>query len=170
MQADKKRFVFLVQGEGRGHMTQAISLYQILEKNGHEISHVFIGRSKRRKIPAYFYESIRSPITELDSPNFITDEREKSIREWRQHAIINIKENSAILEKAKDLNQKGIRSKDALHIACAISAECKYFLTTDDRILNKNGIVDPVHLNPPAQVRRRSGDFSIYPGNSSIEF
>lgn len=30
------------------------------------------------------------------------EERERAIREWRQHAIMNIKENSAILEKAKD--------------------------------------------------------------------
>ncbi|MFC2126168.1 glycosyltransferase family protein [Bacteroidota bacterium] len=80
MHTNKKRFVFLVQGEGRGHMTQAISLHQTLKKNGHEISHVFIGKSKRRIIPDYFYESIDAPITEVDSPNFITDSKHKSIR------------------------------------------------------------------------------------------
>ena len=77
------------------------------------------------------------------------EERERAIREWRQHAIMNIKENSAILEKAKDLNQKGVRSKDALHIACAISAGCKYFLTTDDKILNKNEIIEELAITDP---------------------
>jgi predicted nucleic acid-binding protein len=77
------------------------------------------------------------------------EERERAIREWRQHAIMNIKENSAILEKAKDLNQKGVRSKDALHIACAISAGCKYFLTTDDKILNKNEIIEELTITDP---------------------
>ena len=77
------------------------------------------------------------------------EERERSIREWKQHAIMNIKENSAILEKAKDLNQKGVRSKDALHIACAISAGCKYFLTTDDKILNKNEIIEELTITDP---------------------
>ena len=77
------------------------------------------------------------------------EERERAIREWKQHAIMNIKENSAILEKAKDLNQKGVRSKDALHIACAISAGCKYFLTTDDKILNKNEIIEELTITDP---------------------
>ena len=77
------------------------------------------------------------------------EERERLIREWKQHAIMNIKENSAILEKAKDLNQKGVRSKDALHIACAISAGCKYFLTTDDKILNKNEIIEELTITDP---------------------
>jgi len=62
---------------------------------------------------------------------------------------MNIKENSAILEKAKDLNQKGVRIKDALHIACAISAGCKYFLTTDDKILNKNEIIEELTITDP---------------------
>lgn len=77
------------------------------------------------------------------------EERERAIREWKQHAIVNIKENSAILEKAKDLNQKGVRRKDALHIACAISAGCKYFLTTDDKILNKNEIIEELTIIDP---------------------
>ena len=29
----------------------------------------------------------------------------------------------------------GIKAKDACHVACAISASCDYFLTTDDRLL-----------------------------------
>jgi predicted nucleic acid-binding protein len=31
---------------------------------------------------------------------------------------------------------KGIKKKDALHIACAIKAGCHYFLTTDKKILH----------------------------------
>jgi hypothetical protein len=34
--------------------------------------------------------------------------------------------------------QKNIKSKDALHLSCAIEAECKYFITTDRKILNKS--------------------------------
>jgi uncharacterized protein (TIGR00661 family) len=75
-----KKFVFLVQGEGRGHMTQAISLCGILTSAGHQVMHVFIGRSDRRKIPAYFIESFSCPVNEIDSPNFITDKNHKSIR------------------------------------------------------------------------------------------
>ena len=73
------KYLFLVQGEGRGHMTQAIVLSSILLSNGHEIVHTFIGKSNRREIPDYFYEHIESGITELNSPNFILDKENKSL-------------------------------------------------------------------------------------------
>ena len=77
------------------------------------------------------------------------EERERTIKEWKQHAIMNIKANSEILNKAKNLNQKGFRSKDALHIACAISAGCNFFLTTDDKILNRNKIIEEITITDP---------------------
>lgn len=61
----------------------------------------------------------------------------------------NIKENPQILDEAKRLNQLGLRSKDALHIACAISSECNYFLTTDDQILNKSKSVENLVITDP---------------------
>ena len=58
-------------------------------------------------------------------------------------------EETAILDKAKTLNQIGLRSKDVLHISCAISAGCQYFLTTDDNILNKNGLIEELTIIDP---------------------
>ena len=72
-------FIFIVQGEGRGHMTQAISLFQILKASGHEIGHVIVGKSKRRELPEFFVQNIDAPITQLESPNFITDRNSKSV-------------------------------------------------------------------------------------------
>jgi len=80
MPVRQKRFIFLVQGEGRGHMTQAISLYQILKSAGHEVVHIFIGKSKRRKVPDYFFNAFDMVVELVDSPNFITDPENKSIR------------------------------------------------------------------------------------------
>ena len=37
------RFLFTVQGEGRGHYTQALSLAAILRKQGHEVVAVLVG-------------------------------------------------------------------------------------------------------------------------------
>ena len=31
----------------------------------------------------------------------------------------------------------GIRSKDALHVACAVESGCEFFITTDDSLLKK---------------------------------
>lgn len=74
------KYVFLVQGEGRGHMTQAIVLSRILNRNGHEVVHTFIGKSKRRSVPNYFYENIESKVSQIESPNFILDKENKSLK------------------------------------------------------------------------------------------
>jgi len=57
---------------------------------------------------------------------------------WKNIAVVDIDPLEDILTKGKNLNQKNIKRKDALHIACAIKAECEYFLTTDSKILNKD--------------------------------
>ncbi|MCL6260391.1 glycosyltransferase [Aquiflexum sp. TKW24L] len=73
------KFLFIIQGEGRGHMTQAISMSQILNEMGHEVSVVCIGKSQRREIPEFVSRNIHAPIYLFDSPNFVTDKSQKSI-------------------------------------------------------------------------------------------
>ncbi len=73
------KFVFLVQGEGRGHMTQAITLCRMLQQHGHEVSTVIIGKSERRVLPKFVFKEIQAPIIQLDSPNFVTDKKAKTI-------------------------------------------------------------------------------------------
>ncbi|MFZ9027746.1 MAG: glycosyltransferase family protein [Crocinitomicaceae bacterium] len=77
------KYFFIVQGEGRGHMTQAISLSQILKENCHEIVHVAVGKSPQRKIPEFFKNKIGAPVTELESPTFVTDKQHKSVKPFR---------------------------------------------------------------------------------------
>lgn len=38
------KFLFIVQGEGRGHLTQAITLEEMLLRNGHEVVEVLVAR------------------------------------------------------------------------------------------------------------------------------
>ncbi len=76
------KFLFLVQGEGRGHMTQAIALSAMLQSAGHEVVKVLIGKSPRRQIPQFFYEKINAPVTVFESPNFLVDAKNKKIRIW----------------------------------------------------------------------------------------
>jgi uncharacterized protein (TIGR00661 family) len=69
----KPKVLFVVQGEGRGHMTQAISLKQLLEKNGFEISGALVGTSSRRKIPDFFIRQFSGvSVIGMQSPNFVT--------------------------------------------------------------------------------------------------
>lgn len=73
------RFVFIIQGEGRGHLTQAISFAQLIRSQGHELASVIVGKSKRREIPEFFSREIAAPIQLVDSPNFECDPQQKKI-------------------------------------------------------------------------------------------
>ncbi len=71
------RFLFTVQGEGRGHYTQALSLADVLRKHGHEVVAVLIGKSDSRQTPAFFINKIEAPLFEFDSPSFTSFYKQK---------------------------------------------------------------------------------------------
>ena len=66
-----KKVLFLVQGEGRGHLTQAISLSQTLRDAGYQIVGVLVGGAAERPIPSFFYERIEAPVESFFSPNLV---------------------------------------------------------------------------------------------------
>ena len=77
-------------------------------------------------------------------------ERKDSVKKWKKYAVVDIEETGAIIEKARALVQLGVKSKDALHVACAVAAKCDYFLTTDERVIRKLkdfaeiGVINPL--------------------------
>lgn len=73
------KFLFIIQGEGRGHLTQAISFAQLIRSQGHELESVIVGKSKRRELPDFFRREIGAPIQFVDSPNFECDTQQKKI-------------------------------------------------------------------------------------------
>ena len=77
------KVMFIIQGEGRGHMTQALALEQILTRGGHEVSAMLIGTNSRRTIPTFFKEKTNSRLHSIKSPNFFYDKKSKSINLWK---------------------------------------------------------------------------------------
>jgi len=65
------RVLFIVQGEGRGHLTQAVSLAQILKTAGHEVVGALVGVTENRDVPAFFRESFAASITPVFSPGLV---------------------------------------------------------------------------------------------------
>lgn len=65
------RILFIVQGEGRGHLTQAIALEKLLSENGHTVVEVLVGKGESRRLPGFFNRSIHAPIRHFISPNFM---------------------------------------------------------------------------------------------------
>jgi len=65
------KFIFVVQGEGRGHLTQALTLEEKLRSEGHEVMEVLVGKSKSRKLPDFFVRQLQAPLSRFESPNFL---------------------------------------------------------------------------------------------------
>lgn len=101
-------FVFSVQGEGRGHMTQAISLYELLTQNGHTVSAVILGSSGKRSKPEFFYNKVKADIVEIQTPNFVTDKQNKSIKIVKSviHGFKNIKTYQESFNRIDEVVQK----------------------------------------------------------------
>lgn len=76
-------------------------------------------------------------------------ERRISISHWKKSAVKDIEESENLLQKADSLVKIGLKPKDALHIDSAIEAEAGYFLTTDDKILNKATNVKELKIMSP---------------------
>ena len=95
------------------------------------------------------FELVWSYILEAENKANPFEERTNAIADWKKQAIVKIKENKLILDKAKYLKEIGLRSKDAIHISCSISAGCHYFLTTDDKILSKRSLIEVVTVIDP---------------------
>lgn len=77
------------------------------------------------------------------------DERRESIKKWRKYAVVDTEETKWIIDKAREIINLGVKSKDALHVACAVASKCDYFLTTDKRLINKlKNFEEIVVINP----------------------
>jgi hypothetical protein len=96
-------------------------------------------------------ELVWSYILDFENAQNPFSERGTAIKKWIGFCAIDIVETPALIEKAKQLLAFGIKSKDALHIASAMEANADYFLTTDDKLLNKTDLITDVKLINPTE-------------------
>lgn len=62
------RVLFIVQGEGRGHLTQAISAAQLLRTAGHQVIGAWVNVAEGRPVPDFFRAQFNEPITAVKGP------------------------------------------------------------------------------------------------------
>ena len=75
------KFLFVVQGEGRGHLTQAISLYEILNQAGHQVVSVMVGIDDDQNLPSFFREKIQVEINTFPAPSLVYGQT-KAVKVW----------------------------------------------------------------------------------------
>lgn len=98
------------------------------------------------------YELVGSYILDFENSVNPYDDRRTAIGGWRDIAVLDIDVSEKIVELANRIKLKGVKRKDSLHLACAITAKCQYFLTTDKKLLNKN-FDEIIIINPLDFVR-----------------
>lgn len=89
------------------------------------------------KIKEGVYDLVWSYILDYENGKNPYDEKRLAIAPWKELASLCVSEETeSILLYAESLTSKGIKIFDALHIACAVDANCEYYLTTDKKLLN----------------------------------
>jgi predicted nucleic acid-binding protein len=90
------------------------------------------------------YENMQNPFIE----------RRDAIIEWKKIATEKIGGTENVVARAAEFARNEVKSKDALHIACAIEGKAEYFLTTDDKLVTKSTetieliVINPVNFIP----------------------
>ena len=92
---------------------------------------------------------IWSYIIELENAHNPFAERQSAIDQWQTLAQMDISETENVLNTVHSLHSLGLKSKDALHIACAIEAGADYFITTDDLIIKRAQDLQQIRVVDP---------------------
>ncbi len=96
------RYLFFVQTEGRGHLTQALSLAQKLRLCGHEIVAVIANDNPIRKIPDFFIEEMACKIHLIKSPYFLINKSGTGIN-FKKSIIFNIYRSFLYIKSLKKI-------------------------------------------------------------------
>jgi uncharacterized protein (TIGR00661 family) len=65
------KIMFCIQGEGRGHLTQAIAVRELVEARGHQVVGVVVGVNPKRSLPSFFQASMPLPVSTLPTIEFV---------------------------------------------------------------------------------------------------
>jgi uncharacterized protein (TIGR00661 family) len=97
------KILFIVQGEGRGHLTQALSLKQQLVQTNHEVVACLIGLQKAEPFTINVKEKLNIPVHLFPSPNlaYNTQNAGLSLRKTLLQNIACIPEYVQSLNKIK---------------------------------------------------------------------
>lgn len=101
-------------------------------------------------------ELVTSYVLDFENSNNRSIQKKMTIEKFmKDYAALYVsnKHKDDIAKIASFIMETGIKEKDAYHVACAIMAECDYFVTTDDRLLKYQS--EKITLVTPGELIRR---------------
>jgi predicted nucleic acid-binding protein len=102
------------------------------------------------------FELVWSYILEFENRQNRFYDKRNAIYSWKNIANIHCIENDYIINCAEKLNNINIRTKDALHIACAIYTNSDYLITTDKKLYSLK--LDDIKIINPLSFINEIGD------------
>ena len=103
------RVLFIVQGEGRGHLSQSVALKEYLEEAGHSLEAVYAGSRPSGEIPAWYRDIFKEKLISFSSPWFLRTPNKRGIYVGRTilynltRSLVYIKESRRIRSKISHL-------------------------------------------------------------------
>ena len=111
------------------------------------IAKLDIQQQMREGVIEYVWSSVLE--FEVQKSKFL--DRARQILSWVQGAAVNVRVNQSIRCRAKQFEGAGLKPVDALHVACAESAGCDWFFTTDWGILKKAKGLSSMRIANPVE-------------------
>lgn len=93
------------------------------------------------------FELVWSYILDEENNSNPSPNKRDQISPWKTLAISDIEASDEVIRLGKDHVSQGLKSMDALHVACAIVASADYFITVDRGILKKK-VKGIITMNP----------------------
>lgn len=104
----------------------------------------------QKEIKAEKYKLVWSYILDYENGKNPFEEKRRAISLWKDIAEEYVTESEPLLQLAETLAEQGVKTYDALHIACAAVSGCDYYLTTDRKLLRAKvpglRILDPIQF------------------------
>lgn len=73
------RFLFIIQGEGRGHLTQAIALAELIREAGHSVCAALVGSGEGTKVQDFFRAAFPAEIVPFASPALVYSRKTRAL-------------------------------------------------------------------------------------------
>jgi predicted nucleic acid-binding protein len=105
---------------------------------------------------AIIFQMIKAQTTELVSSSVLEYENSRNPDQVKQRAMSQYLKmarsrwevDEAIRQRGQQLEHNGLKAIDALHVACAEAASSDYFITCDQRLINRSSNLAMKVINP----------------------
>ncbi|KYC36887.1 PIN domain-containing protein [Scytonema hofmannii PCC 7110] len=82
-------------------------------------------------------ELVSSSVLEYENSRNPFPLKQQAMQQYLQMATVRQQADETIKQRAKQLEQQGLKAIDALHVACAEASGTNYLITSDKRLINR---------------------------------